>query len=475
MTLDPRRIVAPGKNTTIESLWTDAIGRGVKCLTLLWRNELNLEITRKWWDSMKIAAKAVGAGEDQARAIVDGRTKVGGSHHQKSFVIRRSGEAVAYLGGIDVTHDRWDTPIHCCSIVKHERSTECTETCKDRETEPNNFRPGWEDVSVRLRGPAVLDVGANFLSRWNDDEDPSVIPPYIEAAVEKKAPKMDPADVAASGVGTVAVQVLRTFACSYQPICAKGCYSKNAPSGDTTYLSALVKALRRARNYVYLEDQYGLYQQDYHEAIDSALANGLKYVVVLIQPPDPEADQFGYSSYQAMMWDPLKEKYPGRVSVYSRNDGTYVHSKIAIVDDVWMSVGSQNLNYRSLTSDTELASALVDEDTLEGPDGLTVAKTAFEFRTALWSAALGVQVDAFRGYTLDEAVKLWQDGSRDERRVVEYNPAKKGIFGRATQRIVDGDGRCAGWIKDDEEGVKGSGGGGLGGFGGDISEKYERV
>lgn len=241
---------------------------------------------------MAAAASAVGADESKARSIVDGRTKVGGSHHQKSIVIKRRGEAVAYVGGIDVTHDRWDTPEHCCSIPEQERSWECAETCKVRETEPNNFRPGWEDVSVRLRGPAVLDVGANFLSRWNDDEAPSSIPPYLEPAVEMKAPPMNASDVA-EDVGTVAVQILRTFACSYQPVCVKGCYSDNAPDGDTTYLSGLVKAIKKARNYVYLEDQYGLYQEDYHAALDEALGNGLEFVVVLIQPPDPEADQFG--------------------------------------------------------------------------------------------------------------------------------------------------------------------------------------
>ena len=380
-------------------------------------------------------------------------------------------------------------------------------------------------MSVRLRGPAVLDVGANFLSRWNDDEDPSSVPPYMEKAVVTKAPPMDPSDAAGSGVGSHAVQVLRTFACSYQPVCTKGCYSGNAPDGDTTYLAALVKAIKKARNYLYLEDQYGLFQEDYHEAVEGALAAGLEYVVVLIQPPDPEADQFGYSTYQAMMWDPLKEKYPGRVFVYQRNDGTYVHSKIAVVDDIWMSIGSQNLNYRSLTSDTELAAAIVDEEvrrhvqrrcvcmkrsgkkrsdeirgrnirstlslgaprartslllthrrpfrssqTIEGPDGFEVAKLALEFRTKLWAAALGVDAEEMEKYTLDEAVKLWQDVSRKESRVAPYVPVQKSPFGRITQRVVDGDGRCSGWIKDDEEEEVAGGIGWEGGFGGDISE-----
>ena len=172
---------------------------------------------------MKEAAEKAGADESMARAIVDGRTKIAGSHHQKTIVIKRNGEAVAYAGGIDLTHDRWDTPFHCCGIPEAERTDECAETCKTRETEPVNFRIGWQDISVRLRGPAVIDIGANFIARWNDDERPSNIPyPYVEPAVVMKAKGVQENEVAKSGVGTVAVQILRTYACSYQPVCTKG-------------------------------------------------------------------------------------------------------------------------------------------------------------------------------------------------------------------------------------------------------------
>ena len=39
----------------------------------------------------------------------------------------------------------------------------------------------------------------------------------------------------------------------------------------------------------------------------------------------------------------------------------YVHSKVCVVDDVWLSVGSDNLNRRSWTHDSELSCALLDE------------------------------------------------------------------------------------------------------------------
>ena len=53
-----------------------------------------------------------------------------------------------------------------------------------------------------------------------------------------------------------------------------------------------------------------------------------------------------------------------RVAVYDLEnvDGTpiYVHSKVCVVDDVWIAVGSDNLNRRSWTNDSELSCAVID-------------------------------------------------------------------------------------------------------------------
>ena len=39
----------------------------------------------------------------------------------------------------------------------------------------------------------------------------------------------------------------------------------------------------------------------------------------------------------------------------------YVHAKLCIIDDEWAKVGSDNINRRSWTHDSELACAVVDE------------------------------------------------------------------------------------------------------------------
>ena len=125
------------------------------------------------------------------------------------------------------------------------------------------------------------------------------------------------------------------------------------------------------------------------------------------------------------------------------------------------------MNYRSLTSDTEISVAMVDEKTVTGPDGFAVGVTPFEFRTGLWADALGVGEEKMRGMKLDDAVALWQDVTNVGRRIRDYEPVERSPFGRITQKAVDSDGRCYGFIKDEEALTEAET---KGGFGGDISE-----
>ena len=54
----------------------------------------------------------------------------------------------------------------------------------------------------------------------------------------------------------------------------------------------------------------------------------------------------------------------GRVHVFDVENhvGTpvYVHAKVCVVDDIWVSVGSDNFNRRSWTHDSELSSVVLD-------------------------------------------------------------------------------------------------------------------
>jgi len=84
---------------------------------------------------------------------------------------------------------------------------------------------------------------------------------------------------------------------------------------------------------------------------------------------------------------------PDRVHVFDleNHEGTpvYVHAKVCVVDDVWASVGSDNLNRRSWTHDSELSCAVLD--------------TTLDPRSPLDPAGLG---DGARVYARDLRLRL---------------------------------------------------------------------
>ena len=92
----------------------------------------------------------------------------------------------------------------------------------------------------------------------------------------------------------------------------------------------------------------------------------LLIAVVIPRYPDPDGAIAGEASRigRERVLDALHEVGHDRVAVYDleNDEGNpiYVHSKVCIIDDVWMAVGSDNLNRRSWTHDSEISCAVID-------------------------------------------------------------------------------------------------------------------
>jgi phosphatidylserine/phosphatidylglycerophosphate/cardiolipin synthase-like enzyme len=127
------------------------------------------------------------------------------------------------------------------------------------------------------------------------------------------------------------------------------------------------KAIQRARRLIYLEDQY-LWSGDVAKLFADALAANpdLHLVVVVPRVPDQEGAIAERPQYIGRLQaiQACEAAGRGRVHVYDVENtvGTpvYVHAKVCVVDDVWVSVGSDNFNRRSWTHDSELSSAVLD-------------------------------------------------------------------------------------------------------------------
>ncbi|PAZ14964.1 phospholipase [Streptomyces sp. SA15] len=351
---DPdERLAGPGSE--IGTVLREAAERGVIVKGLVWRSHLD-RFQFSEAENRHLGEEIEAAGGE---CLLDMRVRPGGSHHQKLVVLRYSDRPeldIAFVGGIDLCHNRNDDATHR----------------GDPQSLPiaaaYGRHPPWHDIQLAIRGPAVGDIEAGFRERW-DDPAPLTRSPLVRLRElahheDTRADALPPQAPDPPPCGTHTVQVLRT----YPNRLLRG--YEFAPDGERSIARGYRKALRRARALIYLEDQY-LWSPHVVACFAEALIahSGLRMIAVI--PSVPEQD--GRLTLPINLigritaLDRLRRAGGGRVAVYGLENhaGTpvYVHAKACVIDDVWASVGSDNINLRSWTHDSELTCAVLDEST----------------------------------------------------------------------------------------------------------------
>jgi phosphatidylserine/phosphatidylglycerophosphate/cardiolipin synthase-like enzyme len=255
-------------------------------------------------------------------------------------------------------------------------------------------------VQLEVHGPAVGDLAHTFRERWDDPHRLDSPAPWSTrlARVGREPRHPDPLPPIPDdppAVGGHAVQVLRTYP-------ARRPAYPFAPKGERSIARAYLKAFARARSLVYVEDQY-LWSADVADALASALASSpdLRLVAVVPRYPDEDGRLSGPPNRigQERALRRVVEAGGDRVAVYDLEAETgwpiYVHAKVCVVDETWMVVGSDNLNRRSWTHDSELSCAVIDgarDDRAPqdpGGHGDGARRLARDTRLRLWREHLG--------------------------------------------------------------------------------------
>ncbi len=295
------------------------------------RPELNIHILK--WDLG--APKLLGRGTTILRLIrwamsrriafkLDGAHPTGASHHQKIVVID---DRLAFCGGIDMTASRWDRREHEDGDKRRKRPTTGRAYCP------------WHDATMAVDGEAARSLGELSRERWK-----------IAGGEPLAAPRMDSdpwPDELKPVFCNVDVAIART----------RGAHKTAVEVREIEAL--FVDMIRRARRFVYAENQF-FASRAIAEAIALRLAepDGPEFVLVNPKAVDGWVEEEVMGPARARLMQHLAEvDRHGRFRIYTPvtagGEDIYVHSKIMIVDDEMLRVGSANMNNRSMGLDSE--------------------------------------------------------------------------------------------------------------------------
>lgn len=209
-------------------------------------------------------------------------------------------------------------------------------------------------------------------------------------------------------------------------------------------MKAIVKAIGLSTRFIYIEDQFAMYVAEVFEALAKTLERGLQQLVVVYNLNSPVSTA-GCTESQRDLLQPLIDAYPDKVHVFVRRDETYIHAKMVLVDDIWVSIGSANFGRRSFTSDAEIGVAIVDGETAISADSVSVAKFAWDVRVRAWGEVSGIAVEEIRRSEVAEAIAMMERPTSKLRRIIEMPKlAPLDPRGTTTCELSDTDGRCPG-------------------------------
>ena len=297
----------------------------LRMYVLSWDFTMVFALDREWVPLYKLGWRTHPA--PRLSFHLDDRHPPGGSHHQKVVVVD---DAVAFVGGLDLTHGRWDTPEH-------------------RREEPNRLdaqgrfsRPS-HDVQAIVDGAAARALGELCRERWQRGTGRRSVPLDRASGADPWPPGLVPE------LTDVDVAIART----------DPGWETREPVEEIRAL--YVDAIASAKRFIYLENQY-FSSSVVGAALETRLreAGGPQVVVVSRLTEEGWLEERSMGLLRTRLHERLRaadaEQRYRLFYPQLPDEGAHplsVHSKVLIVDDEVCSVGSANFNNRSMGFDTE--------------------------------------------------------------------------------------------------------------------------
>ncbi|GMH07019.1 hypothetical protein Nepgr_008859 [Nepenthes gracilis] len=284
---DPQR-PKPGGDLTLGDLLKQRADENVRVLVLVWDDRTSVEVLKKdglmathdedteeYFRNTQVRCFLCPRNPDSGKSIIQGFEIASMfTHHQKTVVVDSEGSLgneggsqkrriISFVGGIDLCNGRYDTQYHSLfrtlngvhSNDFHQPNFPGSSIRKGGPREP------WHDIHCRLEGPVAWDVLYNFEQRWRkqvgdkfiysmDELDQIISYPSVVTSPE------DPE--------TWNVQIFRSIdggaasglAENPEKAFAAGLVRGKDSVIDRSVQDAYICAIRRAKNFIYIENQY---------------------------------------------------------------------------------------------------------------------------------------------------------------------------------------------------------------------------
>jgi len=191
--------------------------------------------------------------------------------------------------------------------------------------EENNNSRYWRDTHLKIVGNAVKVLQFHFLTTWDfvSDEEIEIKERYFPELEEK---------------GDVSVQI-----------------AASGPDTDwANIMEALLTAINNAEDYVYITTPYFIPNEQIVSAMQIASKIGVDVRLIVPKESDSWIAEHATNSY----FEPLL-RAGIKVYLYSRG---FIHAKTMVVDDIFATVGTCNLDNRSFNINFEINALMYNKE-----------------------------------------------------------------------------------------------------------------
>lgn len=221
--------------------------------------------------------------------------------HRKILVVDGK---VAFTGGVNISRS------YGASSIVHAK--------KRRKTQV-----GWRDTHIRIEGPAVAALQWTFLNNWVSQNAPELpdndfFPPLPE-------------------VGNKLVRVLAS-----------------EPGGNFDIYKAYLIAIREAKKSIHITCAYFVPDAQTLKALQQAAQRGVEVKLILPSVTDSDLVRHASESFYSEILASGIKIYQLKIAV--------LHAKTAVIDGVWGTVGSTNIDTRSFLHNKEINVIVFDEE-----------------------------------------------------------------------------------------------------------------